>query len=150
MTSSFKAAALFDAADQQLDAMARNSARWQYYAGRVAEQLGLHPDDFDREIDQAMAADGFQPTIPSPTSVLASAASTDQTDPELSSVAEEVDAIEWPLGEIAKALTEMQTQPSTSERSHIAKRARSYLDTVLLRAFRAKQISQGLRVHKAG
>lgn len=35
------AAAAIDAADRELDAMARDAERWRYYAGRVAAMMGI-------------------------------------------------------------------------------------------------------------
>lgn len=49
-----EASAAIDAADRELDAMARDAARWRYYAGRVAAMMGLSIEEMAREIDEAI------------------------------------------------------------------------------------------------
>jgi hypothetical protein len=67
----------------------------------------------------------------------------------LSSVVEEVDAMDWQFSELARLITDLETQPSASSRACMAKVARRHLDTLVQRAFRAKQVAGGLLVHKA-
>lgn len=48
------AAAAIDAADRELDAMARDAERWRYYAGRVAAMMGITIDQMAREVDESI------------------------------------------------------------------------------------------------
>lgn len=70
-------------------------------------------------------------------------------DPDRSTVVDEVDAMDWDFSELAKLLTQLEEQPSLSSRQFIVKEARRRLDTLVQRAYRAKQIARGLRVTKA-
>lgn len=72
-----------------------------------------------------------------------------QADKNRSSVCEEIDAMDWQFSELARLLTELEKQPDACGRGYMAKEARRRLDTLVQRAFRAKQIARGLRVPKA-
>lgn len=54
MTHSNSPATLIKAADNDLEILSRNSARWIYYAGRVASRMGLTIEEMEREVDEAM------------------------------------------------------------------------------------------------
>lgn len=68
---------------------------------------------------------------------------------DLSSVVEEVDAMDWQFSELGRLISDLEKQPSASSREFIAKQARRRLDTLVQRAFRARQVSMGMLVHKA-
>lgn len=72
-----------------------------------------------------------------------------QADENRSSVGEEIDAMDWQFSQLARLLTDLEKQPDASSREYIAKEARRRLDTLVQRAYRAKQIARGLRVPKA-
>lgn len=72
-----------------------------------------------------------------------------QHDINRSSVGEEIDAMDWEFSNLSRLLTELEKQPDESSRGFMVKEARRCLDTLVQRAFRAKQISRGLRVTKA-
>lgn len=71
-------------------------------------------------------------------------------DENLSSVAEEIDSMDWHFSELARLITDLEKQPSASSRESMAKEARLRMNTLVQRAYRAKQVSSGLRVYKAG
>lgn len=71
-----------------------------------------------------------------------------QSDNSRSSVGEEIDAMDWEFSNLSRLLTELVEQPDTSSREFIVKEARRRLDTLAQRAYRAKQLSRGLRVLK--
>ena len=54
MANTSEAGAAIDAADRELDAMARDAERWRYYAGRVAAMMGISIDQMAREVDEAI------------------------------------------------------------------------------------------------
>ncbi|HFH3083615.1 TPA: hypothetical protein ACGJRU_003020 [Pseudomonas aeruginosa] len=56
------AAALIEAAENELDVLRRNAQRWCYYASRVAAMLGVSVDQMAREIDDAMEAEEARPS----------------------------------------------------------------------------------------
>lgn len=70
-------------------------------------------------------------------------------DPNLSTVGEELKALDWQLSELARTLTDVAGCDGSS-RDYAIKRARRHLDTAIQRSFRAQQIAQGLKVPKAG
>lgn len=57
MTEPSRAAALFDATDNELAAMSQDAQRWRYYAGRVAAMLGVSIEQMAREVDDAIERD---------------------------------------------------------------------------------------------
>ncbi|WP_219096288.1 hypothetical protein [Pseudomonas sp. UMAB-40] len=69
-------------------------------------------------------------------------------DKTRSTVGEEIDAMDWEFSNLARLLTELETQPDESTRTFIAKEARRRLDRLVQRAYRAKQITCGLKVTK--
>lgn len=70
-------------------------------------------------------------------------------DPNRSSVADEIDAMDWQFSELARLITDLENQSDKSLREITAKSARYRLDVILQRAYRAKIISQGQRVTKS-
>lgn len=70
------------------------------------------------------------------------------SDPDRSTVEEELDALDWQLCEIARTLTEAESANHTV-REYAIKAARRHLDTAIQRSHRAKQIAKGLKVPKA-
>jgi hypothetical protein len=42
--------------EAEMDALYRDARRWRYYAGRVAEMMGVSIDEMAREIDEAIEA----------------------------------------------------------------------------------------------
>lgn len=71
------------------------------------------------------------------------------TDPNRSSVIDEIDAMDWQFSEMARLLTDIERYPDPSARAGAVKEARRRLDTLVQRAYRAKQVARGLRVPKA-
>jgi hypothetical protein len=71
-------------------------------------------------------------------------------DPTRSTVQEEIDAMDWQFGELARRISELESSQDRTAREFAAKAARRHLDTLVQRAHRAKLIAQGLRVTKAG
>lgn len=70
-------------------------------------------------------------------------------DPNRSTVAEEIDAMDWQFSELARLITDLEKQPDKTAREFAAKMARRHLDTLLQRAYRAKLIAQGQRITKS-
>lgn len=70
------------------------------------------------------------------------------SDPDRSTVEEELKALDWQLSEIARCLSEIESG-NRAGGDHAIKRARRHLDTALQRSHRAKQISIGIRVPKS-
>lgn len=68
-------------------------------------------------------------------------------DPERSSVEEELKALDWQLGEIARLLGDIER--FKGDDGHSIKQARRHLDTALQRSHRAQQIARSIRVTKA-
>lgn len=68
-------------------------------------------------------------------------------DPDASTVAEELKALDWQLSELARVLTDIEN--SRGSDPHAVARARRFLDTAAQRSHRAQQIARGLRVPKA-
>ena len=68
-------------------------------------------------------------------------------DKERSTVEDELNALDFQLGEIAKQLSNIE-EWDDSGRAHAIKTARRALDTAAQRSYRAKQIAQGLKVNK--
>lgn len=69
-------------------------------------------------------------------------------DPDRSTVAEEIDAMEWQFSELARLITDLERLSCSTARESAAKMARRRLNTLVQRADRAKQISLGQRVTK--
>lgn len=67
------------------------------------------------------------------------------SDPDRSTIEEELDALDWQLREIARTLTEAES-PNQTVREYAIKAIRRHLDTAIQRSYRAKQIAKGLRV----
>lgn len=70
-------------------------------------------------------------------------------DPTRSSVGEEIDAMDWQFGELARRITELERCDDKTAREYSAKAARRHLDVLVQRAYRAKLISQGQRIPRA-
>lgn len=70
-------------------------------------------------------------------------------DPDRSTVAEEVDAMDWSLSELARLITDLECLDDSTAREFTAKSARRHLNNVCQRAYRAKLIASGQRVTKA-
>lgn len=68
-------------------------------------------------------------------------------DKNRSSVIDELAALDYQLGVIAKELTNIQ-QWDESGKDSAVNTARRALDTALQRSYRAKQVAQGLKVNK--
>lgn len=70
-------------------------------------------------------------------------------DVDRSSVTEEVQAMDWDFSNLSRLLGELESQPDESSRGFIVKEARRRLNNLVQRAYRAEQLSRGLRVTKA-
>lgn len=70
------------------------------------------------------------------------------SDPDRSTIEDDLDALVWQLREIARTLTEAES-PNQSVRQYALKAIREHLDTAIQRSYRAKQIDKGQRVPKA-
>lgn len=70
-------------------------------------------------------------------------------DSNRSTVVEEIDAMDWQFSNLFRLIAEMEGQNSESSREYLAKEARRRLDTIVQRAYRAKQVARGLRVPRA-
>lgn len=70
-------------------------------------------------------------------------------DPNRSTVAEELDAMEWQFSELARLITDLERQADRTAREFMAESARRHLNTIVQRAYRAKLVSLGQRVTKA-
>ncbi|WP_153785296.1 hypothetical protein [Pseudomonas sp. EMN2] len=53
-----KAAAIIDDAEKALDELRLNASRWRFYSAKVAAILNISIEEFEREVDGAMAAQG--------------------------------------------------------------------------------------------
>ncbi|UDM18872.1 hypothetical protein [Vogesella sp. XCS3] len=71
-----------------------------------------------------------------------------ELDPNRSTVAEEIDAMDWQLSELARLITDLERQTDRTAREFMANSARRHLDTLVQRVYRAKLISLGQRVTK--
>jgi hypothetical protein len=72
-----------------------------------------------------------------------------QHDGDRSSVSEEIQAMDWDFSNLSRLLGELESQPDASSRVFIVKEARRRLNNLVQRAYRADQLSRGLRVTKA-
>lgn len=70
-------------------------------------------------------------------------------DPNRSSVADEIDAMDWHFSELARLITDLVAQQDKALREVTADTARYRLNIIFQRAYRAKLISQGQRVTKS-
>lgn len=70
-------------------------------------------------------------------------------DPNRSTVAEEIDAMDWQFSELARLITAIEKQSDKTAREFAAKTARRHLETLVQRAYRAKLIAQGKRITKS-
>jgi hypothetical protein len=75
--------------------------------------------------------------------------SIQRPDENRSTLGEEIDAMDWDFSNLSRLLTELEKQPDESTRAYMVKDARRRLNNLVQRAYRAKQISRGLRVPKA-
>jgi hypothetical protein len=71
-----------------------------------------------------------------------------QNDGDRSTVGEEVEAMDWEISNIFRLLSELEKQPNESSRGFMVAEAKRRLNKVTARAYRAEQLSRGLRVTK--
>lgn len=70
-------------------------------------------------------------------------------DPDLSTIKDELSALDWQLSEIARILHEVAKCRDETGRVGLIASARRCLDRAVQRSYRATQLHEGLRVFKA-
>lgn len=71
------------------------------------------------------------------------------TEPNYSTVVDELNALDWQLSEIGRSLNSIEMRKDATGRESEIRMARHRLNTAVQRSHRAQQIASGLRVPKS-